>query len=162
MNKLLYVILLPLLILLSGCFIFESDVTGDTGKYRYSFKNQPAQGKIGGERWLYLAGRAEQSGYDSNELSMELFEVAPQGDTCLYGAFDNSKKSVWIEVKKTPGIYELGWTTQVVFTGNKITSLGAVEIVKCDTISKIVTGKVDGFFDDNTNVNGYFTVKYCN
>jgi hypothetical protein len=49
----------------------------------------------------------------------------------------------------------------VSFTGNKITSLGAIELIKLDTVASVITGRVDGYFDENYNVNGTFTVKYC-
>lgn len=144
--------------LLNGCSFLESNETEDDGRYKYSFKKQIAQGKIDGENWMFNAGRGKNSG---NELFIELFEVSPKGDTCSSSGFSDSKKRVTFYVSKTPGVYELGFSKQVSFTGNKITSLGAIELIKFDTTANIITGRVDGYCDANTTVNGTFTVKYC-
>lgn len=146
------------LMLFNGCFLLESDDPEDDGRYKYSFKNQDAQGKIAGSNWMFITGRGKTSG---DELLIELFEVSPQGDTCSYNGFSNSKSGVTFYVSKTPGVYELGFSKQVSFTGNKITSLGAIELIKLDTVASVITGRVDGYFDENYNVNGTFTVKYC-
>jgi hypothetical protein len=155
MKKLFCIIVL---LLFNGCFFFESDDPEDDGRYKYSFKNQVAQGKIAGSNWMFIAGRGKTSG---DELLIELFEVSPQVDTCSYNGFSNSKCGVTFYVSKTPGVYELGFSKQVSFTGNKITSLGAIELIKLDTVASVITGRVDGYFDEKYNVNGTFTVKFC-
>jgi hypothetical protein len=147
--------------LITGCFFFDEDDTGDNEEgYSYSFKNQVAQGKINGENWVFLAGTASESSYAENQLLIQLFEVSPQGDSC--SGFNKSKYEVSFRVSNVPGIYKLGFGSQVSFTGNKVTSLGAIEIIKFDDIKKTVSGRVDAFAGDSCKVNGSFEVRYCN
>lgn len=150
-------------VMISGCFLVDSN-TNDEDKedgYQYKFKDQIAQGKILGQNWKFTAGCAKQSGYDNDEMLVELFEVVPKGDTCSFGGFNNSKYNVSFYVKKAKGVHELGLSTQVMFTGNKVTSLGAVEILIFDEDKGTVSGSIDAYCDDSTNVNGTFQVKYC-
>lgn len=44
---------------------------------------------------------------------------------------------------------------------NNIAVEGAYEIISVDTITKLVTGKMDAYIDNDNFINGNFTLKYC-
>lgn len=145
----------------------KDDSSSDT--YVASFKSQPAQGKIKGESFQYIAGKFEQDYFSDSEYSINLYDKA-DFDTVGIGSmcsvvFYGTKLGVDFSVPQKVGKYELSNEMAVVFeTGEMNVALpraikGAIEVVSI-TDTKLV-GKVDAYFSDDTYVNGDFIVDIC-
>lgn len=144
-----------------GCFSLFDDDRELESTYQYSFKDQEVQGKVVGLDWHGVAGLAAQDKYEADEMRLEIYGGEPEGDACSYDAFSKSGHRISFSVKKKTGLTELGFSTQVNFPGNQITSGGAVEITEYNPEDSTVAGKIDAFFSDSNYVNGNFRVKLC-
>lgn len=141
---------------------------GDDEKPSYSFKHQDLSGKIGNVAWQYGDGYAEIYGMENNsQLQVDLFieldgegcNVLPEGDEVLF------------TVPNKIGVYKLKADLNDLENGhfvnlfeekntmNHLAARGAIEILSI-TESK-VTGRIDATFDDESFINGNFTVGIC-
>jgi len=146
----------------------------NTGVGSYSFIDQNLQGKIGGVSWTWEGtedGDLAEEGFGGN-LTVEIRDItAVGGDPCAFGAFSATDYEVFFKVPKAPvdavGLYELGFETGQYVTlydgvTNYICAEGAVEILSVSATSGgLVTGRMDVTADENSTVNGNFTVTYC-
>ena len=151
--------------------LFACDNTGVGG---YSFIDQDLQGKIGGVSWTWEGtengGLAEE--WPAGKLAVEIRDIAAAGgDPCAALAFSATNYNVFFTIPKAPvdavGLYELGIAagqSVTLYDGvtNYICLEGAVEILSVSTTpGGLVTGRMDVSYDDNSTVNGNFTVTYC-
>ena len=145
----------------------ENDNNNNNGgtDYEYDFQNQDLQGEIEGEVWVYRAGTAEISFFDNTKLSIDIYDVEPEGgDACEFGVFSLGSDVVLFSVPNEVGLYELGSPhTVTLFESdtymNYIATDGAVEILTID--STAVTGRMDVAYDSDNHMNGNFTLTFC-
>ena len=159
--------LLAALLASASIIACSKDSTSDT--YTASFKSQPAQGKIKGAPFQYIAGKFEPDFYDDTEYGIYLYEKS-DFDTVGLGGMCNSKflgtkLGVDFSVPMKVGKYDLSDEQLVTFeTGEMNVALpravkGAIEVVSISD-TKLV-GKIDAYLSDETFVNGDFTVAFC-
>lgn len=176
MKNLTLFIIISALVLLGCKKKEEDDPTPTTHKVNYN--NQVLQGKINGELWMYAQGEVSSSSWDVGEIS-HYFEIidTSQSDSCFIISGKRSK--VIFHTDDTgkviqPAVHELyiNWNTlegktitlvsySETSVDNNIAVEGAYEIISVDTISKLVTGKMDAYIDKDNFINGNFTLKYC-
>ena len=148
--------------------ILASCKKDDENNSGYEFKNQNLQGKIGNVAWQLNSGNAED---DGSELDIDLW-VVNETDPCnvLFG--DSTR--IFFGIDNVVGLTELNLDLTNIFSGQTVTffipdgsqnlvaSEGAVEILSIDTATNLVSGRMDVTFDEETFVNGNFTIDYCN
>ena len=157
--------------ILIPCFFLIAcggDDDDDDGGYIYSFKNQNLQGIINGKSWTFIDGEAEEDFFTAGKISIELgaVELTDPCNSFLEGL------RVFFSVNNTIGIYELQFDfdntdnsqTVTLFDPddgnlNIIANQGAIEILTIEVDE--ITGRIDVYFDEETNVNGNFSVTYC-
>lgn len=164
MKKLIYLLAIIPLVYISSC----SDDKDDKDKGpKYSFEDQDLQGSINNKAYFFQSGTAEDSFFEEGNLSIDLSDVS-YDDSC--SEFFLEGLSVFFEVPAQTGIYELsldfssldGRTVTLYDpdeTLNIICSDGAIEIVSISNTE--VTGRLDARYDNESSVNGNFTVPYC-
>ncbi len=145
----------------------KDDSSSDT--YTATFKSQPAQGKIKGAPFQYIAGKFEQDYFDETDYLIELYDKSDFDTVGLGGmcsvVFYGTKLGVDFNIPKKEGRYELSDEQYVTFiTGEMNVALpratkGAIEILKISDTQ--IVGKVDAYLSDETYVNGEFTVEFC-
>lgn len=142
----------------------DDDIT--PAGYEYEFINQDLQGKINGQSWSYVDGVAEEDWVDA---SQERFEIGAEEMTDPCNEFVDGLR-VLFSTPSAVGIYELrpighddGSYLVNLFdpaeTLNIFAGQGAIEILTLTDTE--VTGRMDVYFDDDTHVNGNFTLPYC-
>jgi hypothetical protein len=141
----------------------------NAGSDDYSFIDQDLQGKIGGVTWKWEGtengGLGEES-LDGN-LDIEIYGIAAEsGDPCHPLAFEATSYKVFFTITVAPvnavGLYEGHCVTMSNGVTDYICSQGTVEILSVSaTPGELVTGRVDANLNDNSTVNGNFTVTYC-
>jgi hypothetical protein len=137
----------------------EKDETDEGNDY--AFINQNLQGKVAGADWEYQSGRSREDFF--NNFSNDLRET-PDSNIC---SASNSAQGNFILFggEPTVGLFELGSTKTVTFVtdgnNNLVATQGAYEILSVDTVSAIVTGRMDVTYDGDNSVNGNFSITYC-
>lgn len=135
---------------------------------KYNFKDQNLQGKVDGESYEFGDGHFEESQFESDKYSIDLYDASESEDAC--NLFFSEHVSVFFSIPKEVGVYKLFFNLSN-FTGqtvtlynpdgsqNNIATEGAVEIL---TVSDTqITGRMDARMDSDNNVNGNFTVDIC-
>ena len=155
--------LLSIAVLLSAVFFAcekEEEILAldeDTQQENLEFKDQPLQGKISGNDWTALSGTLDRDqfilyGASSDNICDQ--ENRPDTDV-VYFFLSNVE----------PGVYELSPSGRVVVMQDSFTNYnvsdGKFEILTVDTANNSVSGRLVAYWDDNTTVNGNFTVDYC-
>lgn len=139
----------------------------DSG-YSYSFIDQNVTGKVNNKAWTYAGGTAKEDFFENTKMSVDLTATTLE-DPC--NDFTSGLR-VFFSVSPTVGIYELNLdinSADESFTVtlydpddgnlNIIATMGAVEILSISDTE--VTGRMDVFYDSETNVNGNFSIPYC-
>jgi hypothetical protein len=170
MKQLFSILIMAGVIMFNSCSKDEDDNDNDKNQNSYEFKDQNLQGKIGGEAWNFKNGTAEVSYFDSSEIDIDLYQDT-SSNICNTYITDGDK--IFLSVPHKVGVHELSidfssGNSQTVTlydrenTMNYIASQGAVEILTIDTSSSMtLTGRMDARVDDDTYVNGNFTVSFC-
>ncbi len=149
-------------------FLFSCTKDKDDG-YVYSFVDQDLQGKIGGTAWNFVAGNADDAYGSEGEWSVHLYPEKP--DTPCDWVWDVNY--IMFNIPKKVGIYELNLS----FTGdavshtatlyaddedmNYVATQGAIEIISINDTASTITGRMDIRANSNNQVNGDFTITYC-
>jgi small nuclear ribonucleoprotein (snRNP)-like protein len=134
----------------------------DNAEPAYNFKDQDATGKIENESWTYKDGYADIG----SELIYVTLTIEQAGKACDITSPTGDR--VLFTVDKEPTLYLLGGSGSTMYTAtllesddtmNHIALEGAIEITSItnDTVS----GKIDARVDDETFVNGNFTIPIC-
>lgn len=163
MRKLLLIIFTVSIVLIS-CSKDDINKTNS-----YSFVDQNLQGKIGNTEWDFVAGNVSLNSWDDSYF-FKLY--AGELEEPCSGLWDGDY--VMFSGAIEPGIYELNWNlsdSENAFTVtlledadipmNNIATEGAVEIISVDLEAGILTGRMDVRSDDETFVNGNFTLSIC-
>ena len=128
-----------------------------------AFIDQPAQGKIAGNPWLFADGRAGDNGDGSLDIELAL----PQSQTGC-AIFIASGSSVFFGLPAaTPGVYPLTISEPIQIVTlfddatavNYIATRGQIELLTVTALE--VTGRIVVAYDDDTYVNGNFTIAHC-
>jgi hypothetical protein len=135
----------------------------DKAEPAYSFKDQDATGKIENESWTYKDGFVDiGSGLIYMTLTIE------QNGTTACEATSPIGDRVLFTVDKEAKLYLLGGSGSPMYTAtllesddtmNHIALEGAIEITSIT--DEGVSGKIDARVDDETYVNGNFTIPTC-
>jgi hypothetical protein len=138
-------------------------------KPSHSFKNQNLSGKIGNSSWTFSDGYADVYGLEEeSQVSVDLFQEAEDGEGCCALAKGNE---VLFTLPNKVGLYMLkfelnDFENSVVVNlfeedgyVNNLASTGAVEILSISETQ--VSGRIDARIDDESFVNGNFTVNIC-
>lgn len=158
---------LTLIALLSLClFCCGGD---DEGSPKYSFKDQTLSGKIDNIGWIYGDGYSSIDG-DYADITLVTDQIEDEG--C--NIWDIEGNYIFFYVPATVGVHPLkkldlsgsledNQTVTLLVNEdipvNIIAQKGAIEIL---TISETqITGRIDARFDDESFVNGNFTVTIC-
>ena len=139
-------------------------------KPTHTFKNQNLSGKIGNTSWTLNDGYADVYGIDEqSQVSVDLFMEAEEGEGCSALAKGNE---VLFTLPNKVGLYLLkfelnDFENSVVVNLfeedgyiNNLASTGAVEITAISDTQ--VSGRIDARIDEESFVNGNFTVDICN
>jgi hypothetical protein len=137
---------------------FTSCGSDDDEKPSYEFKDQDAIGKIENEEFIYDDGYADY--IDEPEMRITITE-AQTGDICTEMPEGNT---VSFYVASSEGLTKLGNDHTITFfqpigSHNIIATEGAVEIIEITDTH--VSGRIDARFDNETYINGNFTVTRC-
>ncbi len=180
MKKILYTAIAAIVVFSFGCSKDDDDNPADpSGSYTVNYKNQNLQGMINGEAWEYILGESNTSdgGYNTDYTHNFNIVDTAQSDSCFILSGERSKVifSLYDDLKVlSVGKYLLSfdistfegrtvtlvdWTETTVL--NTIATEGEYEIISVDTISQIITGRMDAHADNKNFVNGNFTIKYC-
>ncbi len=132
--------------------------------FPYNFQEQDVEGKIQSETWIYLDGLARTSLFSEDTLLLQLFNE-DFGNPC---SFLISEKGIRFTIPAQEGLYLLSsipqsYQTVTIYDGaNEFLALGgAIEIELIDKDAKIVKGKIDARYDSNNQVNGKFSIRFC-
>ncbi len=174
------ILLTLILLVFVGCT--EDDELNPTSNYTVEYQNQTLQGKINGVDWIAVSGTATSSGLGVDTFSHLLSIVDTTVDTLCFVSGGASRSRVLFGYQDenqivVPGEKTLkldfgstteNFTVTLVFQDdqgtpqNLIATKGAYEILSVDTVSRMITGRMDVKYDDNSFVNGNFTIRYCN
>ena len=137
----------------------------------YEFIDQNAQGTIDGISFSFQTGTAEDSFFNEEELSIDLYDESEDiTDVCDFFGFGDAVR-VFFSIPNTVGLYELSFSfddaengrTVTMFnpakTLNIIATEGAVEILSISDTE--VSGRLDIDAGEGNEVNGNFTVTIC-
>lgn len=158
--------LILLLGILSG-FIISCGGDESNDDPTYSFADQDLQGLIDGQPFFIGFGSATESSFNNEQFSIKIYDQDEDvTNVCEFFGFGN-EVSILFEIPESVGLYPLSFSqvsqTVTLFNPvevlNVIASDGAVEILTIT--NEVVTGRIDAYFDDQNNVNGYFTVDIC-
>ncbi|SKC55365.1 hypothetical protein [Ohtaekwangia koreensis] len=137
----------------------------------YNFKEQNLTGKIDNTDWAYQTGYASQDGSNSEGT---IYITLVQGHTGEGCSTWPEGDHVFFTLPNATGLYKLkfdfnNWDAednQIVTlfdqesTTNNFATEGAVEIT--EITSTQISGRIDARSEDDTFVNGNFTVTICN
>lgn len=139
----------------------------------YKFIDQDAQGEIDNVSWAYADGYADIGPYGTgSDIRVSVDLTLPQTEQGC-DIFIPEGNMVFFSVPNEVGLYKLKLNlncftcadnyTVTLFKEdgfeNFIVTEGAVEILAISDTE--VTGRIDARYDDNTFVNGNFTVSIC-
>ncbi len=159
-KNILWLFVLAFSLILNAC-------SDDDGSLSVNFKDQPAQGQINGEAWTIGSGTAEMS---ADEISIDLYSNVSQASSPC-DIFIDDYAQAFFSIPKKVGKYDLNISliniqesqTVTFFvpegTINIVASKGAVEILSISETE--VTGRMDVRHDNETGVNGNFTLTVC-
>ena len=162
MNKIILVLILGLTVLMIGC---KKNDESESTPYLSNYEKQDLQGKINGQAWKYLRGGAFTYSKDNiHEVGL----YSDSADSCIGG----SGPSVLIHLDKDIFIGEIklgsGSNANAINIYyyendyiNQYPKKGGLEIISADTISGIVKGRIDAWYNDDNHVNGNFEIIYC-
>ena len=162
-NSFLIIILLAIVSI--GCKKNDNSESGTTTPYVIDYKNQDLQGMINGQPWNYQRGGAFTY---SIENTHEIGLYADLDDSCIGGV--NPSVLIHLENVDFIGSYKLGSGSQIdpiniyYFDNdyfNQYPKKGGFEIISADTITGMVTGRIDAWYNAGNYVNGNFEIKYC-
>jgi hypothetical protein len=154
-----------MLLLVQGCI----DTINFGDDYTYNFIDKDLEGVIDTDYWAYQTGVAHKAFFNDDELRVELY---PQviAEPC---GFHNDYRNDYVtfDIPRETGVYELEFslfgTSQTVDFYNQemgisfSASKGAIEILSVDEENNLLTGRIDAYVDDETNINGNFEVVIC-
>ncbi|MEA3444808.1 MAG: hypothetical protein U9R19_08810 [Bacteroidota bacterium] len=130
----------------------------------YEFKDQNLQGKIITQQWSFVDGVARLSPTSNDTLLIGLYNIHLDQD-CSYAV---SEEGVNFFVPNHQGIFQLAseWESPqsvTLYSGidNEHAWRGAIEITQIDTVNNRIYGNLDATVDDESSVNGKFSVSLC-
>ena len=130
----------------------------------YDFKNQDLQGKIENIEWEYTSGVARQSYTSDDTLNIGIYNLEFD-NPCSYAISEEGIKFI---VPKAVGLYILGGSVNiddaVIFYHSSIKEYGfggAIEILNIDSNAMMIEGRADIRVDNESFVNGNFTINFC-
>ena len=148
--------------------MFNISCGDDDAGPNYEFKDQILQGKIEGKTYQFKDGYFEESFFEEDKFSIQMYDVNEPDDAC--DVFSSDFVQVFFSIPKEVGLYKLKFNLST-FTGqtatlydpdeslNVIATEGAIEIL---TISETeITGRMDARADNRNFVNGDFSVISC-
>lgn len=157
------------LILFSSSFLLLISCSNDDGPgLAFDFIDQNLQGTIDGISFTLGEGRAEESISNSEELSINLYDISEDiDDPCDFNFFGEHVRVVFT-IPNAVGLYELGDTDEdLARTVTLLNPSGPTNIIALDgavellTItSSEVTGRIDARSGSDA-VNGNFVVPIC-
>ena len=170
--------------LLFGSFLIfgcdETDSVDPTQDFQPDYQNQTLQGKINGVDWTAVNGTANSTQLGVSDTFSHLISVidtvvdtncitSPTRSKLLFGFQDQSSLVPLGEKKLKLDFGNLANNFTVTFVHfdaqgtpqNNIAVKGAYEIQTVDTVSKMITGRMDVRLDNDNFVNGNFSVRYC-
>jgi len=120
-----------------------------------------------GDVFNVVKGTAEEDFADATQFRFNLYGEAVTGDACDGFNFEKPDSSIIFSIPMAVGLYELGVNYSLTFNDasvvnevNAVIALcGAIEITEVTATS--VTGKLDAYGDDDSILNGNFTVELC-
>ncbi len=133
------------------------------------FKDQTLQGKIEGEEWALVTGKAEIS---ESTISFDFYKESITDSTMCESFFPSKEDFVFFTMDNTMDVVEFCLSgcddnTQSVTLYeqtegiNNIALEGKIQITRIDTVANIVEGKLVAKSGDDTYVNGNFTTHLC-
>ena len=133
----------------------------------FEFINQNLQGSINGETWNFESGDAGESTFDEGQLFVTLYGTMVEDPCEAFGVVGNS---VFFSIPNEIGVHELhlnfeegSGQTATLFddseTLNIIATEGAIELIS--NTNGTLTGRMDARGNDNSAVNGNFSVPIC-
>jgi hypothetical protein len=134
----------------------------DKAEPAYSFKDQDATGKIENVSWTYKDGYVDIG----SELIHVTLTIEQDGKAC--DVTSPTGDYVSFAVDKEEKLYLLGGSGSTLYTAtllesddtmNYIALEGAIEITSITDLA--VSGRIDARVDDETFVNGNFTIPTC-
>lgn len=137
----------------------------------YNFKDQNLTGKVDNVDWAYQTGYASQDGTSSGSMLYITLVQGHEGEGC---SASPEGDHVFFTVPNATGLYKLkfdynNWDAednQIVTlfdeetTTNYFASEGAVEITSITSTE--ISGRIDARSEEDTFVNGRFTITICN
>lgn len=147
----------------------DDDNNNNNNEPTYEFKDQVLQGEISGVAWEFKAGKYELDYWDSTEYSVDLYDTTGAENFTTVcdvwtGDFDYN---IMFSCPQDTGLYELGWGSQSItlvdWTADPVLNIvlteGALHIIsKTDST---LTGEIDAASDNESYINGYFTISLC-
>ena len=133
------------------------------------FKDQLLQGKIGGEEWAIVTGKAE---INASTISFDFYKEAITNSTLCQSFPPIKEDFVFFTMKNTMEVVEFCLSgcddnSQSVTlyeqteNDNYIALEGKIQITRIDTAANVVEGKLVTEATDDTYLNGNFTVHLC-
>lgn len=155
-------------LLLLCAFLFVSvscsdDDDNPTGSGSLEFKDQVLSGKIDGEDFTFVIGRAERATFPEGEYRFELTSV---GSSSICDEFFLDGNQVIFTLPLATGVVTLSNDNSVTLLEgddllNIIATQGKIEIQNIDTDNNTITGRLVAHFDNDSSVNGNFTITLC-
>lgn len=175
MKNAILIALLGLAISFTACK--KNDDTVTPSGYKVNYKNQPLQGEINGQAWSYVLGEANSYQWTAPEYAHS-FNITDTTDSDTCYAYSNKRSRIIFSfddlnaiLTKVTNKLKFDFTadsktvTFVYYESgspiNNIVTEGAYEILSVDTVTRLVTGRMDVKIDNDNYMNGNFTLKYC-
>ncbi len=165
MRRLYFIVLIVMLLLAQGCM----DTINFGDDYTYSFMDKDLEGAIDKNYWAFQTGISREGFFDSDELRVELYPQVIAEPCGFHNDYANDYVS--FDIPKETGVYVLefslfGTSQTVDFYNHELgisfsASKGAIEILSIDEENNLLTGRIDAYVDDETNINGNFEAVLC-
>jgi len=133
------------------------------------FGTSVANGSFMGSTFTLAEGTAKEDFADENKYRITFYGESIMGDACDNFNFERPVFSIIFSVPKEVGVYTLGFDAGNTVTFNDasvvnevnadVAICGAVEIVS--VTADLVTGRIDAFANDDSDLNGTFSVRLC-
>ncbi len=142
----------------------KKEETKQAAVVKYSFTNQPLQGKIANEAWSFKSGAVEENPMNGATSDLLLYDVV-LSDACDPFARPPKDFIYFSDPNLKVGLFELGEQDISLYdreSNMEFTALkGAYEIMSIDTVQGIIKGRIDARVDADNFVNGNFTLNIC-
>ncbi len=160
-------LLLNIIVLLTA-FLFiacdNSSSDDESSPITWDFEDQVLQGKVGGYDWYHRGGYSFNGNNGTIGITLYAEEVVDY--PCSLFSYNTNETVSFSFRENSRGVTILdnsGATLQTVTlydgSANRIATVGAYRI---DSVTDDeITGSIDAQFNDENNVNGYFTVDRC-